>query len=440
MGTPTYFALNSTTLVADVNYIEFTAISDSYRDLQIIVDGRYDTADANFSIQFNGDTGSNYSYDVFYGTGSSAAGYRSASSTSIQAGWYPYPSSQGTTGNSVINILNANSTSTFKTLGERAGLGGGQGLYARTGQWRSQSAITSVKLTMTAGNFKAGTTVSLYGIKSFSGDVSTKASGGLVYQDSTYWYHSFPFSSTFTVSSSLTADILIVAGGGGGGANGSTTGGGGGAGGVRVVTGESLGAGNYTITVGAGGAKNAQGENSVFGSLTAAVGGGNGGLGTGTSGSGGSGGGNGSGGGSLGAPTSGQGNYGGYNDGGNGGGGGGAGGAGENGLSSGGGGNGGIGITSAFINSIASATMTGEQVGDDFYYGGGGGGSPQNHDTAGFGFGGWGGGGRGYGWGGSSLPGLSRTGGGGGSASANRSGDDNLNSGGSGVVVVRYAK
>ena len=439
MGIPTYFALNSTALVADVNYIEFTGISDSYRDLQIIVDGTYDTADAVFSIQFNGDTGSNYSHDVFYGTGSSAAGYR-ASGTSIQAGWYPYPSSQATTGNSIINILNANSTATYKTLGERAGLGASQGLYARTGQWRSLSAITSIKLTMSAGNFKAGTKVSLYGIKSFSGDVSTKASGGLVYQDSTYWYHSFPFSSTFTVSSSLTADILIVAGGGGGGGDGSNTGGGGGAGGVRVVTGESLSAGNFTVSVGAGGAKNTQGENSVFGSLTAAVGGGRGGLTSGTSGAGGSGGGNGSGGGSLGAPTSGQGNYGGYNSGAGAGGGGGAGGAGGDASSSTFPGTGGIGITSAFINLVGAATLTGELVGTNYYYAGGGGGSVANHDSSAFALGGAGGGGRSYGWGGSSLPGLPRTGGGGGGASANRAGDNNLCGGGSGVVVVRYAK
>jgi hypothetical protein len=441
MGTPTFFSLKSTTLVSDTNIIEFTGVLDSYRDLQIVISGKYDTADAIFRITFNNDTTSSYSYDAFYGNGSSASGYRSASNTFIEAGWYPYPSSQATTGNSIINIGNANSTATHKMVAERAGLGGSSGIYTRTGRWAKKEAITSIKLTMSAGNFKAGTKANLFGIASFSGETSTKASGGYVYDDATYWYHAFTASGTFTVSSSLTADILVVAGGGGGGAQGSgTTGGGGGGGGVVVFSSQSLSVANYSCLVGAGGAKNANGENSQFGALTAAVGGGKGGLGSGTSGSGGSGGGNGGGGGSLGAPTSGQGNYGGYNVTSGSGGGGGAGGAGGDAANSTYPGSGGIGLTSALINAIGAATNTGELVGTNYYFAGGGGGSVADHDAGAWGAGGDGGGGRGYGWGGSSLSGKARTGGGGGGSSANRAGNNWINSGGSGVIVIRYAK
>ena len=228
-----------------------------------------------------------------------------------------------------------------------------------------------------------------------------------------------------------TVEYLVVAGGGGGGA-GSYGGGGGGAGGYRTATGFAVASGSaITVTVGAGAVgvigswpRGNNGSNSTFSTITSTGGGGGGGY---TSGqnpglSGGSGGG-GHYGGAGGAGTVGQGNAGGNNSGNfSGGGGGGAGGAGA--VNSGqSGGAGGAGTAS----SISGSSVT--------YAGGGGGGS----ENATIGAGGAGGGGAGALNIASGVSGTANTGGGGGGGGAGGSSSLQQSSGGSGVVIIRYA-
>lgn len=82
--------------------------------------------------------------------------------------------------------------------------------------------------------------------------------------DAIYRVHTFTSTGILTVTSgSLSAEYLVVAGGGGG-APASFQGGGGGAGGL--LTGSiTLNSGNYTINVGAGGAADTVGDNSFIG-------------------------------------------------------------------------------------------------------------------------------------------------------------------------------
>ncbi|MCX7411893.1 MAG: PEP-CTERM sorting domain-containing protein [Planctomycetia bacterium] len=232
------------------------------------------------------------------------------------------------------------------------------------------------------------------------------------------------------------SEYLVVGGGGGGGSNPYSAGGGGG-GLLTNVNGTplQLGAGTFTVTVGAGGIGQANGQNSVFDSLTA-VGGGHGGMhATGTSslwpgaagGSGGGGGGNGTGqNGSGGAGTTGQGKAGGSGFGSStstqraSGGGGGAGVVGGN-ASSGVAGNGGNGLA----NTIAGSSVL---------YAGGGGGGTRDGTVGTGGLGGGGTGGRG-----TTNPvvgtnGADGLGGGGGG----RGSSLDATNGGSGIVIVRY--
>jgi autotransporter-associated beta strand protein len=234
-------------------------------------------------------------------------------------------------------------------------------------------------------------------------------------------------SGPWTVPDGVTnVSVLVVGGGGGGGNNG---GGGGGAGGVIYSNAFTVASGSsYTVTVGAGGAAGVNGSNSMFSVLTSIGGGGGGSRGAVQIGqNGGSGGGGASpngGAGTGGTGTAGQGNNGGsglnaspsYG----GGGGGGAGAAGSNGTGS-TGGNGGNGI---------AISITGTSV----YYGGGGGGGLALAPGGTVGTGGLGGGGRGGAGGTGSFAasnGVVNTGGGGGG---------NLGTGGSGIVIVRYAQ
>lgn len=78
-----------------------------------------------------------------------------------------------------------------------------------------------------------------------------------------YVYQTFYASGTLTVSSPITADVLIVAGGGPGGSNPApnfNSSGGGGAGGVSYFTSIPLSTGTYTIVVGAAGGADVNGN------------------------------------------------------------------------------------------------------------------------------------------------------------------------------------
>lgn len=414
------------TLSSSASSVTFSSIPQNYADLVVVIDGIAST-EASDIMRFNNDAGSNYSFTVLEGTPASSKGTNQTSA---------YLGNTNTTRYlKVINIFNYSNSSTYKTLISRSNYQAGTyAVSAWVSLWRNTSPITQLVVGPNSGTMSAGTTVSVYGIA--AGNLSAKAEGGnTVVTDGTYWYHTFTSSGTFTPSSALSADVLVIAGGGGGGSY-AGGGGGGGAGGVIYFANQSLTTSVYTATVGAGGGADTNGSNSVFGVLTAGVGGGKGGTGsTGFSGGSGGGGSDGAGGSSTqtgtGA-TSYYGNAGGTGTGAGttgGGGGGGAGGAGGDvsGSFNKVAGNGGIG-TNAF-SSWASATSTG--VSSRYAAGGGGASYTGGGGTAGTG--GTGGGGNGTGGSGTANTG-SGGGGGGYTSSAQAPGN-----GASGIIIIRYA-
>jgi len=261
------------------------------------------------------------------------------------------------------------------------------------------------------------------------GTVTTITQNGVNYR-----VHTFTSSGTLSVTQSGSVEVLVVAGGASGG---GSTAGGGGAGGLIYDNSYYVNAGQtITVTVGAGGAGVAQttvgndGNNSVFGDITA-TGGGGGGMTNGSSGAIGRNGGSGGGGAhysSMNFGTPGTGIAGQGYDGGNGstgdqssfpsGGGGGAGGKGGDATNT-KSGNGGIGQPYG---------LTGTTV---YYAGGGGGGSYTNG-----GDGGAGGGAAGTSNGTAGATATVNTGGGGGGGWFYSGGSGGA--GGSGLIIVRY--
>ena len=342
----------------------------------------------------------------------------------------------------------ANTFDTNKvTIGRGGSKIGGQcncGILNTEGQ-----SITLIYVDGTRGwlNIQTDTTI--------AGSDFIEATGGTITTCGDFKIHTFTGDGCFAVTQGQVApnnkvSYVVVAGGGGSAENQS---GGGGAGGFREgkcssdpYTDSPLDAGTalsvstqtYPIQVGAGGAGNqpaggAQGEPSIFSTITSAGGGGGGRSagpepfgGAGTGGSGGGGGEGRCGNAGNTPPTNPpQGNPGGNSTNAAGAGGGGAGGAGANApLPS--GSNGGAGVASSITGS--SVTRAG---------GGGGGGGPPN--TAG-GTGGSGGGGPGGTGGGdpasAGTNGTANTGGGGGGAAVPTSAGGGT--GGSGIVILRY--
>jgi hypothetical protein len=441
MATPTYEPIASQTLGSASANITFTAIPQTYTDLIVVFNGS-STGTAQYFMQVgNGsiDTGSNYSTTGMTGNGSSAVAIGYTNDTvGIRADLYA--TAGGNIKQTMFQIQNYSNTSTNKSILVRSALPASE-TVACVGLWRSNSAINTLRLT-TSSTFSAGATVSLYGIANAALG-APKATGGIITYDSTYFYHTFGASGTFTPQQSLTADILVVAGGGGGGGR---RGSGGGAGGLLGFASQSLSATGYTVTVGAGGAGGSGGGtdaivggDSQFGALTLVKGGGRGADASGPSG----GGNGGSGGGGIdgfagGTGTSGQGNDGGGSIGGppnyGGGGGGGAtviGGGGTT-TTSGAGGNG-----SSAYSSYGVTTGTGQNISGTIWYAGGGSGGLLGGGT--IGVAGNGGGGTGTSNDTTATSGLVNTGGGGGGggyASVGGAGG----AGGSGVVIIRYLK
>lgn len=456
MPTNTYTQLLKTTVATATSSLtlDVSAIS-GYTDLELVANVQASTSGQALTIQFNNDggTGSLYSNTGLRGNGTTATTFRQSNNTNMLLSNTAEPPTSNSFGLYNAKFLNYANTTTLKTVLVRGS--SSSGIDALADLWRNTNAITHINIAISGGTISVGSTFSLYGIKAVGGDTTVKATGGIVTEDATYYYHTFKGSSTFTPLQSLTADILVVAGGASGGTRTgayNAGGGGGGAGGLLTFTSQSLTAQPYTCIVGAGGSSQAaasylagnNGNFSQFGSLTQVVGGGGGARGTNTANngsSGGSGGGGNFSGGSAGAGTASQGNNGGTGTSGAaavGGGGGGAGAVGGN-NSGNAGGVGGIGATSALINAMAVASSSGQFSSPNYYYAGGGGGG--SYGAAG-GAGGLGGGGNaGY----SQHPtanvatsGTANTGGGGGAegeASGSPSG-----AGGSGIIVLRYTK
>lgn len=154
----TYTPLATTTLGSATTSYTFSSISGSYTDLVVIFSGKQGTATDFFSIQVNGDTGSNYSLSDFYGSGSSAGAFRASNVTKMGR----LPVVQDSMAR--INFMNYSNTTTYKTILSR-GDSAADSTHAVVGLWRSTSAITSITLVFdSGGTFAAGSQFTLYGI------------------------------------------------------------------------------------------------------------------------------------------------------------------------------------------------------------------------------------------------------------------------------------
>ncbi len=161
----TYTPIATTTFSSTATSHTFSSIPSTYTDL-IVVMGVIPAATVGYApwFQFNGDTGSNYSFTWLQGDGSSATSGRQTSQTKGFTGW-----SIGLSGSSnvIASIQNYSNTTTFKTyidrINETAGSYPGAG--ATVGLWRSTAAINSIKIGTDGGGFASGSTFTLYGIK-----------------------------------------------------------------------------------------------------------------------------------------------------------------------------------------------------------------------------------------------------------------------------------
>ena len=155
----TYEPIATNTLGSAVASVTFSSISSAYTDLVLIVAAKTGTAQSH-SIQFNGDTATNYSDTYLYGDGTSAGSARDSGQTGIKA-----IGRIGTAiSTTIINMFNYTNATTYKTVTAR-GSDAGSLAIATVGLWRSTAAITSLTIAIGTGTYDVGSTFTLYGIK-----------------------------------------------------------------------------------------------------------------------------------------------------------------------------------------------------------------------------------------------------------------------------------
>lgn len=155
----TYTPIATQTLVSAQTDVTFNSFS-GYTDLILIIRGN-NTSGGNRAayIQFNSDTGANYSYTQMFGDGSSATSSRAASQNQSFLGNFLNDNTAV-----VAQFQNYSNATTYKTFLSRAN-SASTVVQANVNLWRSTSAITSMKLYLNADQWAIGTSFTLYGIQ-----------------------------------------------------------------------------------------------------------------------------------------------------------------------------------------------------------------------------------------------------------------------------------
>ena len=155
----TYTQIATTTLGSAQATVSFTSISGSYTDLVLVATVKLTSSNTDrLFLQFNGDTGTNYSATYLQGDGSAAASGRFSSIAEMRfynqstADFYP----------NIIHIMNYANSTTYKTAIGRSSAAA-ISTTATVGLWRSTAAITQVDV-KSPNTFTSGSTFTLYGI------------------------------------------------------------------------------------------------------------------------------------------------------------------------------------------------------------------------------------------------------------------------------------
>lgn len=155
--------LANITLTSATTTVSFTSISGLYRDLMLVVSGKWNTNNSSSVpwYSFNSDTNdANYYLVDIEGTGSSAVSYsvnyRASFASSFGYG-NPAPNWQ-----LISHFLDYSATNKHKAILTRVDSPADR-LGASAARWTNTSAITSI--TVQAGlSFAAGSTFSLFGV------------------------------------------------------------------------------------------------------------------------------------------------------------------------------------------------------------------------------------------------------------------------------------
>ena len=157
MPTPTYDLIEEKVLSTSPSSVTFSSIPGTYKDLVLEWVGNI-SGTADVHMQFNGDTGSNYSRTYVTGDGTNPSSGRASNQTLFQFAY------RGTTiATTIAQIQSYANTNVNKTILSRDS-GTQLNVTAYVGLWRSTSAITSILIAPTSGTITSGSVFRLWGV------------------------------------------------------------------------------------------------------------------------------------------------------------------------------------------------------------------------------------------------------------------------------------
>jgi hypothetical protein len=121
----------------------------------------------NLSVQFNGDTGSNYRWHLLLGTGSSVLSLASAQGTETLPFWVNSNTSPtGAFGVGEVDILDAFSSNKNTVIRSLTGTAGAEvNIRLTSGLWINTASLTSLRVySVNGSNLLQGSRFSLYGV------------------------------------------------------------------------------------------------------------------------------------------------------------------------------------------------------------------------------------------------------------------------------------
>jgi hypothetical protein len=161
----TYTPIATTTLASTATSYTFSSIPATYTDLVLVASPLRDATTGGYvTMQFNSDTGSNYSNTGLLGNGTSTQSSRTSSQTIAYLNWGADGLSTTNPNTMIASFQNYSNTTTYKTYLSRANQAGST-VDAVVGLWRSTSAISTIAVSRSTGSFATGSTFTLYGIK-----------------------------------------------------------------------------------------------------------------------------------------------------------------------------------------------------------------------------------------------------------------------------------
>ena len=160
-GVSAYTALANVTLGSTAASVTFSSISQSYRDLVLVIQATTSPSGDNTIIRFNSDSGNNYNIVMMSGDGSTTTSQASSNQTS---GYLAYSGATDPTllTNDLINIMDYSATDKHKSFLVRDN--NPYATQALAQRWASTAAITSILVKPNTDIWKIGSTFALYGV------------------------------------------------------------------------------------------------------------------------------------------------------------------------------------------------------------------------------------------------------------------------------------